>query len=455
MEGDDNIAVTSIWKIGSRLDHVIDYTTNVEKTKNSNSKLNYQDLHKTVEYIEDSYKTEEQLFVSGIHSTPEIAYEEMAITKGQFNKENGIQGYHAFQSFKEGEVTPEIAHEIGVKLAQEMWGDRFEVIVSTHINTNHIHNHFVINSVSFVDGKKYYDNRETYAELRRISDSLCEEYKLSVLKEKPCRNSRINYANYQQGNFQRINYYTIAKEDLNRAIAMAYSYKDFEELMIAMGYELTYRANKLSIRRDPYKKNIRIVRCFGEDYSIDKLTERIQNTHATRIPFIEEYNNKIHHIRKTKYSNHKKKGIYAIYLKYCYILKVFPKKYPYQKLPPSVRLDIKKLDDLSKEAELLVRNELKTNKQFFLYKETITTKLTTLMNMRSKLWKEHKQTKDTNSKNNIKMQIDELSKEIKEYRKEVELCEDIETRIPTISSNLKEVKEYEERKEVNKDELIR
>ena len=456
MEEGDNIAVTSIWKIDSRLDHVIDYTTNVEKTKNvKTGKLKYQDLHNTVEYVEDSYKTEEQLFVTGIHCTPEIAYEEMSITKSQFNKTTGIQGFHAFQSFKEGEVTPEIAHEIGVKLAQEMWGDRFEVIVSTHINTNHIHNHFVINSVSYVDGKKYYDNRESYAELRRISDSLCEEYQLSVLKEKPCRNSRINYANYQKVNFQRVNYYTIAKEDLDRAIAMAYSYQDFEELMKAMGYELIYRADKLSIRRDPYKKNIRVARSFGDDYSIENIENRIETTYATSIPFIEEYNNKKRYVKNNVVRKRKKKGIYALYLKYCYILKVFPKKYPYRKLSPAVRLDIKKLDKLSEEAKLLVRNDLKTNEQFFLYKETITTKLNTFMNMRSKLWKKHKQTRDLTEKKNLKIQIDKLSNEINELREEVVLCEDIETRIPKIEVNLQEVEEYEERKGVFKDELIR
>ena len=115
----------------------------------------------------------------------------MMLTKKSYNKTKGILGFHSFQSFKENEVTPELSHEIGVRLAEEMWGDRFEVMVSTHVNTNHIHNHFVINSVSFKDGKKYYDNRINYAKLRRLSDELCEEYGLSILKEKPCKRSII------------------------------------------------------------------------------------------------------------------------------------------------------------------------------------------------------------------------------------------------------------------------
>ena len=191
------IATTGIWKVEKRLDHIIDYTTNIEKTLNSEyGKETYYDLHNVIDYVEADFKTEKQYYVSGVNCNVETAYEEMIITKQQYNKTGGILGFHAFQSFAEGEVTPEQAHLIGLKLAEEMWGDRFEVIVSTHLNTKHYHNHFVINSVSFKVGKRYYDNRTTYARLRELSDSLCQEYGLSVLEEKPCRNSKINYANY-------------------------------------------------------------------------------------------------------------------------------------------------------------------------------------------------------------------------------------------------------------------
>lgn len=138
------IATTGIWKIEKRLDHVIDYTTNIEKTLNSDyGKEAYYELHNLDEYAELDFKTEKQYYVSALNCCVESAYEEMQLTKKQYNKTGGILGFHAFQSFKEGEVTPEQAHEIGVKLAQEMWGDRFEVIVSTHLNTKHYHNHFV------------------------------------------------------------------------------------------------------------------------------------------------------------------------------------------------------------------------------------------------------------------------------------------------------------------------
>ena len=173
MKGVRKIATTGIWKIEKRLDNVIDYTTNIEKTINSDyGKDSYYDLHNVIDYVEADYKTEKQFYVSGVNCNPKTALEEMTITKEQYGKAGGILGFHAFQSFAEREVTPEQCHAIGVRLAEEMWGDRFEVVVSTHLNTNHYHNHFVINSVSFKDGKRYYDKRETYAELRRLSDGV-------------------------------------------------------------------------------------------------------------------------------------------------------------------------------------------------------------------------------------------------------------------------------------------
>ena len=165
------MATTKIWKIEKRLDHVLTYTSNVEKTFNKNygtqSSIPYSDLHNVLDYATDEYKTEKQYFVSGINCFPEDAYNQMMITKKNKNTlKNKILAYHGYQSFKSGEVTPEIAHEIGVKLAEELWGDRFEVVVSTHLNTNCCHNHFVINSVSFVDGKMFYNNFKTYSMMR-------------------------------------------------------------------------------------------------------------------------------------------------------------------------------------------------------------------------------------------------------------------------------------------------
>ena len=153
------MATTKIWKIKSRFDNVIDYITNKNKTDNKK-------------------------YVTGINCMADIAYREMSITKEQFNKTSGILRFHAYQSFKGCEVTSDEAHEIGIRLTEELWGERFQVIVATHTNTKNVHNHFFINSVSFVDGTKYYDNKVNYAIMRRTSDDLWEEYELQTLEKK-------------------------------------------------------------------------------------------------------------------------------------------------------------------------------------------------------------------------------------------------------------------------------
>ena len=184
------MATTKLWKVVKRVDHVIDYAANKEKTKNidfNNYEMIVDDLRNVIDYARNADKTEKEYFVTGINCDPDSAYEEMQDAKKFYKKQDKILAFHGYQSFKEGEVTPELAHKIGVQLANEMWGDRFQVIVTTHLNTNHIHNHLLLNSVSFKDGLKYYSNRTNTARLRHISDEICKEYGLSVLEEKTCK----------------------------------------------------------------------------------------------------------------------------------------------------------------------------------------------------------------------------------------------------------------------------
>ena len=438
------MAVTQIWKVNN-LKRVIDYTTNAEKTVKDISA--YKEVHNGKKYDNLDYESEEQCFVSGINCSPKTAYKEMMITKHQFNKTGSIQGFHSFQSFKEGEVTPELAHKIGVKFASEMWGDRFEVVVSTHLHTDHIHNHFVINSVSFVDGKRYYDTRSSYATIRRLSDMICEEYGLSVIREKPTR-KKINYDNYFKSSIRRLNYYTIAKEDLDRAIMEAYNYEDFENLMRCMNYTLTYRAGRLSIRKGNYKRNIRVERMFGEDYSKDNIIDRISKTYSPREPFIEEYGTLKRKVYAKDYKKHK--GIIALYLHYCYLLGVFKPKERFTKLTPEMRLEVYKMERYSEETRLLVRENIETHEQFFAYKKNIEDKYIDLVKKNKSLWYEHKKVKISDEKENILKQIENLNNDIIPLKNEYELCKKIEEDIDKVSDNLKK-----QEKEMIKNELIR
>ena len=176
------------------------YAENPEKTANpkfyADRELNEQDgqqLSDVIRYAINSEKTQEMgsedgaplhRFVSGINCSPATARDEMLAVKKRFGKEDGTVAYHGYQSFAPGEATPELAHEIGVKLATRLWGDRYQVIVATHLDKeNHLHNHFVVNTVSFADGIKYHRTRKDYHEMQTVSDELCREYGLSVIEQ--------------------------------------------------------------------------------------------------------------------------------------------------------------------------------------------------------------------------------------------------------------------------------
>lgn len=436
------MATTKIWSVKNKLYHVINYIINPEKT----SKEMYLKLHNIKEYKNMSHKTDEKLFVTALNCSQENAYLEMQQTKKRFRKEDGILGFHSFQSFAKGEVTPELAHKIGVLLAEEMWGDRFEVIVSTHINTNCIHNHFCINSVSFLDGKKYYDNHETYSILRETSDRLCEEFNLSVLKNEKCKGSNLNYNNFYKGYAQKSNYYIATKKVLDFAIEQANSYDEFIRLLNQMNYEVMLRAGKLSVRSNLYKKNIRIERAFGEEYEINRIKERILETKATKIPFPEyQFISKKKCKYKSKNNNYKNKkkvkGFRALYLYYCYLLKIYPN--PRQKYSKKLIEDIKKMRSLSEQARFLAKTGIQTSSQLENYKSTYVLKRNELKSRRENLWRKYHKTNDYDEKQEIYFEIQNLTAEIKEQTKKIKMLDEIEKRSKVIKENIEELNEQD------------
>ena len=451
------MATTKLWKVVKRMDHVIDYAANKEKTRaiefNNRYEMIVDDLRNVIDYARNADKTEKEFYVSGINCEPDSAYEEMQDTKDFYHKNDKILAFHGYQSFVQGEVSPEIAHKIGVQLANEMWGDRFQVIVTTHLNTNHIHNHLLLNSVSFKDGLKYYSNRTNTARLRHISDEICREYGLSVLEEKPCKKSKINFDNYYKKSLYNDNYSNNAKRDLDLAIRQAYSYDDFLYLMKKLDYEVIFRAGKISIRKEPYKRNIRIERRYGENYSIENIKRRILEEHAVRVPFIES----VYNYKKVKYpfaKRHKRakaKGFIALYYHYCYLLKVFPNNIPQQRLPASIRADVSRMEELSNEARFLAINKIKTIDDLKNYKDEINFNINKLLSQREILWKKRKLLKDENEKHRTAEKISSINDKLSELRKGVMFCEDIETRIQKINKNLDELDTQEELEKKPKD----
>ena len=427
------IAVVKIWKVVTHLDQVVDYAEDHTKTNLSN----FKDLNDLMDYAMNGDKTEESLYISGINCDPNNATKEMIMIKDKYLKKDGILAWHAYQSFKEGEVTPDEAHKIGLELANEMWGDRFQVVVTTHLNTKHYHNHFVLNSVSFLDGKKYNADRNSYAEFRRLNDLICMEHGKSYLSEKKTK-SGINYINYQNRGIKY--YYKKEKEDLDLAIAKGSNYETFKNILTNLGYDITVSAGKLSIRGKDYKRNIRIERYFGEDYSIDNINKQIKGLYLpeTRTYYRNRKPTSILSIlSKPKYNS-----FYSMYIRYRNLLNNYPNYVKKYLLSSSIKEDVKKLESFSEQAIMLVNNHIETEDNFYFFLNDKVNELSNLKQKREDLWKKYKTVND-NEKVEIKKEIDNISDKIKEVNKEVKMCEDIRLRKQDVENNLKTIEDKE------------
>lgn len=453
------MAVCEIWDVRGRLDHPLDYAKNPEKTANPKyTEADLQALGDVMKYATNGDKTEKQFFVTGVNCDTATARDEMMIAKAQWNDESEIVCYHGFQSFKSGELTPEQAHEVGVKLAEKMWGDRFQVVVATHLNTECLHNHFVVNSVSFVDGKHYHDNKKNLRLLRQRSDELCREYDLSVIEHPSGRKKP--YALYQaekQGLPTRDN---VARQAVDEAISKSFTLKDFDRLMAEMGYKCSFDPNRKywTIIGRGWGRPKRLYK-LGEDYTNERILERIrENSYAVKFARFAEPTRevKVYRLKGSLKDARKIGGLRGLYLHYCYKLGILPKgKQPnYAKLHYLLKDDLMKMDAITKETRLLCRCHIDTAEQLLSYQSSLEAEKNELTEQRKGLYSQSRKASGK-EKEAVKAQISDISKRIGEIRKEVRLLEGIAARSDTLKEKLNVIRAEEQetrRKELMKNE---
>lgn len=459
------MATTSIWRVKGWLGKVVIYAENPEKTANpkfyADRELNEQDgqqLSDVIRYAINSEKTQEMgsedgaplhRFVSGINCSPATARDEMLAVKKRFGKEDGTVAYHGYQSFAPGEATPELAHEIGVKLATRLWGDRYQVIVATHLDKeNHLHNHFVVNTVSFADSIKYHRTRKDYHEMQTVSDELCREYGLSVI-EQPQQGRGKQYGEWRAEQEQRPTWRGLIRADIDEAIRQSMTERQFFDNLRKKGYEVKI-GKDISVRPPGKERFVRLIRNFGEDYSIEQIRRRIlSQTRAEKKP--SKPTRQVVRIRLFGSLENTRKitGFRALYFHYCYLLGIFPKNNPKQnrRLHFLLREDLRKLDDITAETRLLVRNRIDTAEQLFSYQSEVKGKITALTAERKQLYKLQRTAAvkaDPEKAAEIKGRISALSKELAPLRKEVSLCDDIAERSGVIKEKIKAVRKDEQ-----------
>ena len=408
-------------------------------------------MAKKIDYALNPAKTAtnaEQFLYESVINLPDVssAYERMQATKEHFGKTGGVLGYHIIQSFKPGEITADRCHELGRKLASEMFGAGYEIVIGTHLNKEHLHNHIVLNSVSFIDGKKLRFNKQSYRELQEISDQLCRKYGLSVIENKQHGKSYKEWLNEKEG---KPTIRGQIRADIDQAIKKSFNYGTFIANLEKRGYLIkdspsrTYTALK-----PPFGTMFIRLNSLGEDYTKERIIERLSRQKSWQRKAQNE--RRKYYPRKLPYKRRKITGLQALYLRYVYLLKLNRK--PKAKLSRYLWEDLCKFERYKKEYEYLKAQNITTKEALqerIIYLETETEKLEKL---RKPLYEQKRRCVNIEQKNEIELKLNELNSNLKELRRELRLCNDIAENTAKIKRNLAAQKqECEIKRDINKE----
>lgn len=433
------MAVTKIWNIKGRAESPLEYITNPEKTLRDFTESEKQALADVIAYAANEDKTEQFFYTTGINCSVEFARDQFNATKLRFGKTGGNVAYHAYQSFREGEVTPDEAHAIGVQLARELWGDRFQMVVATHVNTKCTHNHIVINSVSFKDGLKFHDCKDTYRQLKEASDRICLERSLSVV-ENP-KGKGVNQYVYKMEKAGMPTRYNVARQAIDEAVSLSLNIEEFKYELSKRGYNYRFDPQRKywTVTPPGGRKPIRIHK-LGDDYSRESIERRIyDNNPSVRTERLRQQyrqpNN--YNLRRRIDRIMGRSGLEKLYLRYCYELGYLPK---YQQNPTKLHIllkeDLLKCDQYSEQAKLLSRYHVDTEKDLSDLMENIEGKIKELSLGRDELRQTARRVLPESEINDAKEKIKDLTAEIRELRHELKVCGDIQQRSGHVRENL-------------------
>ena len=447
------MAIVFIKDIKTRLDRTLSYIGNKEKTENENYEEVFLDLHNALNYTVDDLKTEEKYFVSGINCKFENAFKRMTETKKEYEKTDGILGYHIIQSFAPGEGTPESIHELGKEFARRAFGDRFEVVVATHLNTDCLHNHYVLNSVSYMDGKKYYDNNESYARLRKISDELCREYELSVI-ENPKKRSYKPYDLYMAEKNGEWTKDAIIKRDIDECILKTTSETGFYNEMRKLGYTFNFERKYPTISHPKFERPRRL-KTLGEGYTPQDIERRLMSKWQRYKIDIPEQDNLVQEF----FEPLDEPNYREVYVSFVTVVQ-YVKKNPNtnREIDKYLIDEMRKLDKLIEQQNLLCDNDIETPEQLEDFKTSCKSQIQECDEARNRLRKMLKAAERTGDEKEVaelKEHISNLTMKMRALRKDIRICDRIQEQEPKIENKINEIINDKERKEMSTDERFR
>ena len=414
------MAYTSVIPV-RRLDRAVKYVMNKEKT----TAVSLQDA---LDYAANRDKTEQSCFESSYACTLETAFADMRQTKERWHKLGGVQGYHLVQSFAAGEVTPELAHRIAKELADRVLGGRYEYVIGTHLNTDHIHSHIVWNSVSCVDGKKYRSNYKSYVtEIRALSDELCRKYKLSVIDTENSHHVAKPYAEWLAEKNGQPTWRTAIRQDVDEAIQQSLTWRQFLGALEHKGYEVRM-GRKYPVLRPPGKERFVRFKTLGKRYTPEVIQNRLLYPQFDRC-FVENSPHvQYSRLHSGKKSRRKLTGLRALYYRYLYELGALPRK---PRRPSyAVRQDAYKLNQRIRQMEFLSKHNIDTLEQLETHRKALQTEIGQLQTKRKQLPKT----------NDVQSQCESVNTALKQLRQEERLCRKIAEHSIEVQQHLTEAR---------------
>lgn len=449
------MATTGFWPVRGRLKEVIDYANNPDKT--TAKEYLDEDLYAAIRYVENDDKTDQTMFVSGINCSKHNAYNEMIAVKRRFGERGKNIAYHGYQSFAIGEVTPEEAHDIGKETARKMWGAKYQVVVTTHLNTDNIHNHFVVNSVSFKTGRKFRNGIGDRLELRKISDAICAERNKSVIQGNKFYSNKKAYWVEKSG---KLTHRDMLRKDVEEALSQCASFKEIEYYLKTLGYrfERDFYYDHPSVYADGWKRAVRIS-SLGEQYSKERIRERcLENQRKPELyAFVTPAwkRRPLLVLERDRYISGWDDTIIVLFELFIELLKICivgnTQEYDNRPVSPMMRAEMRKLDQYIEEYNLLCDNNLDSPKKLLNFQENLSARISELEQERYALRLKLRRVKTPEEDTALKEQCKEITKKITPLRKELRIAMRIEEHIPKIKALLDAERNIEmKRKDLNK-----
>lgn len=453
------MATTSLWRVKGYIGKVLMYVDDPEKTSNPevikvSDNFNADMLEDVIAYAGRENATNQRQLVTGLNCNPETARKDMMAVKEQYGKCDGTIAYHGYQSFKQGEVTPEEAHEIGRKLAEELWADRYQVLVCTHVDKeSHLHNHFVINTVSFVDGIKFHRTKDDYQRMREVSDRLCREHGLSVIRHPDGKGK--HYGEWSAEKNGKPTNSGLIKADIDRAIQASVTEREFFDVLTNMGYEFKlYRKDGTPLERPSLRpKGAERFRRFdrlGEGYDLEEIRERILENIRREALFPEEEQDKLRKYRREYPPHTKAKGLQALYYYYCYELHIIARFPASARVSFFMREDIRKLDRLDEQTRFLGENKIESIDDLKAYRLKASEEIEALAAQRTELRNKLKRVLRAENESGamaVKLEIAGISEKLKKLRRSLELADMVENRAERMQQELEALNQQQKEKE--------